>query len=117
MSDESGVLELAILDVKPSLEEPFEAAFERAERILAAADGYLGHELQRCVEKASRYVLLVRWETLEHHTEGFRGSPVYAEWSALLHSFYDPFPVVEHYRPRGDRPDSEPVPREEDVPS
>ena len=43
--------------------------------------------------------LLVRWDTLEAHTQGFRGSPQYQQWKALLHHFYDPFPVVEHYVP------------------
>jgi antibiotic biosynthesis monooxygenase (ABM) superfamily enzyme len=28
---------------------------------------------------------------------GFRGSAEYGEWRALLHSFYDRFPVVEHF--------------------
>jgi heme-degrading monooxygenase HmoA len=59
--------------------------------------GYLGHELQRCMETPSRYLLLVRWETLEAHTVGFRGSPEYQRWRALLHHLYDPFPVVEHF--------------------
>ncbi len=59
--------------------------------------GYLEHDLQRCIERPSRYVLLVRWETLEDHTEGFRGSPEYQRWKALLHHFYDPFPTVEHF--------------------
>ncbi|MGH6933009.1 MAG: antibiotic biosynthesis monooxygenase family protein [Dongiaceae bacterium] len=44
-----------------------------------------------------RYVLLVRWRRLEDHTEGFRQSPRYQDWRALLHHFYDPFPTVEHY--------------------
>lgn len=59
--------------------------------------GYLEPDLQRCIERPSRYVLLVRWETLEDHTEGFRGSPEYQRWKALLHHFYDPFPTVEHF--------------------
>jgi hypothetical protein len=29
--------------------------------------------------------------------EGFRGSPAYEEWRRLLHHFYDPPPVVEHF--------------------
>lgn len=45
------------------------------------------------------YLLLVEWDTLEAHTEGFRGSSEYLEWKALLHHFYDPFPVVEHFAP------------------
>ena len=93
------VLESAALDVKPGEEEAFEAAFREAEPIIASMPGYLSHELLRCVERTSRYLLLVRWETLEHHTEGFRGSPEYRRWKALLHHHYDPFPTVEHYRP------------------
>ena len=60
-------------------------------------DGCLDLELQRCVEKENRFLLLVRWETLEHHTQGFRGSPDYQRWKALLHHFYDPFPEVLHF--------------------
>lgn len=59
--------------------------------------GYVSHELQSCIEDGNKYLLLVQWETLEDHTEGFRGSPEYQEWRKLLHHFYDPFPVVEHY--------------------
>ena len=75
----------------------FEAAFREASPIIASMSGYLGHELQRCIEAPERYLLLVRWETLEAHTVGFRGSPEYQRWRALLHRFYDPFPVVEHF--------------------
>lgn len=91
------ILELAILDVLPEREAEFERAFATAQAIIAAQAGYIGHELQRCVEAPNRYVLLVRWQTLAAHTEGFRGSEDYADWKALLHHFYDPFPTVEHY--------------------
>jgi heme-degrading monooxygenase HmoA len=59
--------------------------------------GYLGHELQRCLEVDGKYLLLVRWESVEHHTVGFCGSAAYQEWRRLLHHFYDPFPTVEHF--------------------
>lgn len=58
---------------------------------------HVSHQLQRCIEHPSRYVLLVNWDSLEDHTEGFRGSVQYDEWRALLHHFYEPFPTVEHY--------------------
>ena len=92
------VLESAVLDVRAGEEQAFEAAFREAEEIIASMPGYLSHELLRCIEARSRYLLLVRWQTLEHHTEGFRGSKSYQRWKALLHHFYDPFPTVEHYR-------------------
>jgi heme-degrading monooxygenase HmoA len=93
------ILEQAVLDVKPGMEKDFEAAFAKAERIIAASPGYLSHELQRGIERPSRYLLLVRWRTLEDHTAGFRQSAPYQEWKKLLHHFYDPFPTVEHYAP------------------
>lgn len=91
------VLEVAILNVKPTQEADFECAFDKAQRIISAMPGYVSHQLQRCIERPNRYILLVNWETLEDHTEGFRQSEPYKEWRELLHHFYDPFPVVEHY--------------------
>ncbi len=91
------ILEVAPLDVRPGQEAAFETAFARAAPIIAASAGYISHELKRCVEKRNRYLLLVQWETLEHHTQGFRQSAPYQEWRRLLHHFYDPFPIVEHY--------------------
>jgi len=93
------ILEVAILDVKPGLTSEFESAFRSAERVISSVPGYISHDLERSVEHPDRYVLLVRWERLEDHTEGFRRSPGYQEWKRLLHHFYDPFPVVEHYKP------------------
>lgn len=91
------ILEVAILNVKAGQTEAFEAAFRQASPIIAASAGYLGHELQKCLENDHQYILLVRWQTLEDHTVGFRGSPSYQDWKRLLHHFYDPFPTVEHY--------------------
>jgi heme-degrading monooxygenase HmoA len=91
------ILEVAILNVKPDLADEFEPAFRTASEIIARMPGYLGHELQRCLEVPHQYLLLVRWERLEDHTVGFRGSPDYQEWRRLLHHFYEPFPTVEHY--------------------
>ena len=91
------ILEAAMLLVKPGQERAFEAAFRQASPIIASMPGYRGHELQRCIEADSKYLLLVRWETLEDHTVGFRGSPEYQEWRRLLHHFYGPFPTVEHF--------------------
>jgi len=91
------ILEVAILNVIPGREAEFEFAFRTASKIISSMSGYIFHQLQRCVENRSQYILLVQWETLEDHTKGFRGSPEYQEWRALLHHFYDPFPSVEHY--------------------
>ena len=93
------ILEVAILDVLPGRSAEFETAFARAQHIISAMPGYLSHELRSCLEVDNRYILLVNWESVEAHTEGFRGSPQYQEWKALLHHFYDPFPEVHQYQP------------------
>ena len=91
------VLEHAVLEVVPAREEEFERAFREASSIIAAMGGCQSVRLERCIERPSRYLLLVEWDRLEDHTVGFRGSPEYERWRALLHHFYDPFPTVEHY--------------------
>jgi heme-degrading monooxygenase HmoA len=91
------ILEQAVLPVRPGLERDFEAAFETAKRIVAAVPGFRHLTLSRCIERPSTYLLLVEWDRLEDHTEGFRGSAEYQEWRTLLHHFYDPFPTVEHF--------------------
>ena len=97
MTGSSAVLEVAVLDIRSGESAEFEKSFGEAQSLLSAAPGYRRHELRRCTERADHYLLLVWWDSLESHTEGFRGSRDYQRWRALLHHFYDPFPVVEHY--------------------
>ncbi|RFM27535.1 antibiotic biosynthesis monooxygenase family protein [Deminuibacter soli] len=91
------ITEVAILRIKRGTRQSFENAFNEAQSIIAAMDGYLHHELQRCIEEENKYLLLVQWQTLEDHVDGFRKHDAYKQWQALLHPFYDPAPVVEHF--------------------
>jgi len=91
------ITEHALLDVVPGRELEFVGAMQRAKSLIAASPGFVSLRVERCLERPSRFLLLVEWECLEDHTEGFRQSPAYEEWRAALHHFYDPFPVVEHF--------------------
>ena len=91
------ILEAAALQVRPGQYEGFEAAFRQARAIISSMPGYRSHELQRCIEREGQYLLLVRWDSVAAHEEGFRKSAQYQEWKRLLHHFYDPFPTVLHY--------------------
>ena len=95
------ILEAAMLQVKAGEERAFEAAMVKAAPVIAGAAGYLSHELRRCVETPGRYLLLVRWETLEAHTVGFRGSAAFGEWRAMIGPYFAGAPVVEHYEDVG----------------
>jgi len=91
------ILEAAILQVKSGLTVEFEHSFKEASSLISSIEGYLGHELQKCLEDDHKYLLLVQWRHLEDHTIGFRESSQYQQWKALLHHYYSPFPVVEHF--------------------
>jgi heme-degrading monooxygenase HmoA len=91
------IMEHVELPVIPGRETEYEAAFAQAAPLIAASPGFRGLTLSRCVERPNAYVLLVQWDSIEDHMVGFRESPAYQQWRALLHHFYDPFPTVEHY--------------------
>jgi heme-degrading monooxygenase HmoA len=91
------ILEHALLAVLPDRTVEFEEAFARAKVIIAASAGFISLTLSKGIEQPSRYVLLVQWESVDAHESGFRGSPAYGEWKALLHGFYEPFPQVQHF--------------------
>lgn len=92
------ILEVAILNIKKGQSIEFENAFEKAQMIISSMKGYISHQLKKCVEVNDKYILLVNWETIEDHEKGFRMSKEYQEWKQILHHFYDPFPIVEHYK-------------------
>ena len=93
------IREHALLPVIAGHEEDFERAFAQAQPIMASMPGFRSVSLSRGIESPRTYLLLVEWECLEDHTVGFRESAEYQRWKELLHHFYDPFPVVEHFTP------------------
>lgn len=93
------IIEHATLTVDPQRQPDFEAAFAEATDLISVQPGFQSLILSACLERADTYLLLVGWDTVEDHTEGFRGSPEYQEWSALLHSFHDSSPTVQHFSP------------------
>lgn len=91
------IIEHALLTVRPGLEAEFEQAFASAREIIAASPGFRGLTVSRGIESPSSYLLLVNWDSVEAHEVGFRGSPAFQEWRRMLHHFYEPLPVVEHF--------------------
>ena len=92
------ILEIAQIDVKGGMEAEFEAGVSKAAPLFKRAKGCTGMTLQRSTEKPSRYRLFVNWDTVENHTQDFRGSPDFQEWRKLVgHCFASP-PDVEHVK-------------------
>lgn len=91
------VLEHVPISVIPGREAEFEAAFDEARHHLAGAVGFRSLRLSRCVEEPSSYLLLVEWDTLADHVDGFRNSPAFVQWRALVGGLWDPPPTVRHF--------------------
>lgn len=91
------IIEVATIKVKPGAEAEFELAVGKAVDVFRRAEGCVGLMLTRCVEDPSHYDLVVRWKTLEDHTIGFRGSPLFAEWRTLVSPHFAEPPSVRHY--------------------
>jgi heme-degrading monooxygenase HmoA len=92
------VTSIALLTIKKGQTAAFEDAFAEAQPIIEAARGYIQHELQQCLEREEKYLLTVRWNTLEDHTAGFMGSAGHREWMKRLQPFFTPGMVTEHYK-------------------
>jgi len=94
---EGGILELATIDIKQGTNTDFENNLEKAQHVISQSKGYISHQFQKCIEQENRYILLIKWETLEAHTKGFRESELFKEWRALIGPFFESAPQVQHY--------------------
>lgn len=91
------VLEHALLPVRAGQEAAFEAALAEARPLIAASPGFISLAVRRPTGTGQAYLLLVEWETIADHRDGFRRSARYQQWRNLLHPFYDPVPDVSYF--------------------
>ena len=93
------ILEMVRLTINQGAEPAFEAAVDEARAVFARARGFRELALYRVIEQPGRYMMLVEWETLEDHTEHFRGSTLFAAWRALVGPYFAAPPEVVHGDP------------------
>lgn len=91
------ILEVAVFTIAPAQGREFETAFTEARRIISSMPDFISHQLQRCIEIDGRHLLLVQWQTVEHHTRGFRESLQFLRWRELLGPYFAAPPAVDHY--------------------
>lgn len=92
------ILELADFSIQTGQNAAFEEAIERGlKTVIAQSKGFEGFKLNHGIENPQRYILQIFWTTLEDHTVGFRGSPAFGEWRAIVGPFFASPPVVEHF--------------------
>ena len=91
------ILERAIFAIKPGQAKDFEAAFAKAGPLIRAAKGCIQADMRPGIENPDSYILLVLWESVDDHMVGFRESPAFTEWRALLGPHFASPPAMEHY--------------------
>ncbi len=91
------IIEVADIRVRPGAGSKFAGVVERARSIVESSPGCLGVEVLGGIESPERFVLVIRWATLEDHTEGFRASPAFGDWRAAIGGYFASDPLVEHF--------------------
>ena len=92
------ILELADIRIRAGENAAFEEAIARGLKgVIQEVKGFQGYKVNRGIENPERYVLQIFWDSLEDHTVGFRQSPAFTAWRALVGPFFVGPPVVEHF--------------------
>jgi heme-degrading monooxygenase HmoA len=95
---DSMILELADIRIQPGQQAEFEKAIAHGlSTVISRAKGFRGAKVNHGIENPERYMLQIFWDTLEDHTVGFRQSPLFTQWRAIVGPFFASPPVVEHF--------------------
>lgn len=91
------IIEHALLQVKPDQAEAFSAAMRNAKPLVSCQPGFQSMQVRPSQDTENQFLLLIGWDRIESHRDGFRKAPEYQQWRALLHHFYDPMPTVRYF--------------------
>jgi heme-degrading monooxygenase HmoA len=92
------ILEFVDIRIHPGQQSAFDEAIQRGvETVIAKAKGFQGYKVNRGIESPDRYLLTIFWDTVDDHMVGFRQSPAFAEWRAIVGPFFAQPPAMEHF--------------------
>ncbi|MET9470058.1 antibiotic biosynthesis monooxygenase family protein [Streptomyces sp. NPDC006544] len=75
----------------------FEDAYARAAEALAASPDCIDYELARCEEEAERYVLRIRWTSIDAHLNGFRKGEHFPAFFGAIRPYVTAIEEMQHY--------------------
>ena len=92
------ILEIADIRIRPGEQAAFDEAITRGlQTVISKNPGCKGYKVNKGIESPERYVLQIFWTSVEAHNVGFRETPAFAEWRAIVGPFFAGAPVVEHF--------------------
>lgn len=92
-------IEVTSFEVREGSESDFRQGLTDALPILMRRSGYIGHEFGVSVERPEQFWLIVHWERLEDHTEGFRKSAEFETFVGAFRPFLVNPATVSHFKP------------------
>ena len=92
------ILEVAEIYIKEGSGAGFEAGMKQSlKQCVGATEGFISAELQRGIENPSRYILLIKWESVEAHDVNFREGDDFKKHRALIAPYFTKPPFAEHF--------------------
>jgi heme-degrading monooxygenase HmoA len=91
------VLEVAEIKITPGREDAFKEAYRSAREHVSVSPGFGSMRMTQGVENPSRFVLLIEWDSVEAHEQGFRETDRFAKWREAIGPFFAEAPFVEHF--------------------
>lgn len=79
----------------------FIRAYTEAGEILQQSPHCLGYELLRSAKDPELFLLTIHWDSAEGHLNGFRRSPLFPKFFALIKAYVGNILEMEHYAPTG----------------
>ncbi|QZD69033.1 antibiotic biosynthesis monooxygenase [Pseudomonas sp. 3-2] len=89
------IYEIALLPVHAERVDEFRRGFAEVVPLLRRANGYGGHMLAKGIETPERFNLIVRWESLEAHTD-FEAGEDHRVFMLALEGYFSEEPQVYH---------------------
>ncbi|GAA2274798.1 hypothetical protein GCM10010415_47770 [Streptomyces atrovirens] len=83
--------------IAPDDQQAFEKAYAKASDALATAPECIDYELSHCQEEPDRYVLRIRWTSVEDHLQGFREGEHFPAFFAAIRPYVTAIEEMRHY--------------------
>ncbi|MBC8136320.1 MAG: antibiotic biosynthesis monooxygenase [Fibrella sp.] len=94
------ITEVIRYHVKPGQEETFREAYRQAGEFLDRSPDCDGYEILQGIEEPQRFVVLIRWTSVERHLEGFRKGADFAAFFVVVKPFFESIEEMKHYQTR-----------------
>jgi quinol monooxygenase YgiN len=91
------IVEYTRYKIDSTRREAFETAYKKAVRSLEASSHCVAYELSHCTEDSDHYILRIEWHSQEGHLKGFRSSPEFRAFFAVVQPFVRDIEEMRHY--------------------